>query len=292
MLKAYSDFTKFGIVIFAILTGLAGYALGFQIETPFSFSQFLSMLFGMYFLSSGSLALNQVQEREIDMKMKRTANRPLVTGKITPGLGLWLSVVLLLLGHVLLYWAAPLSMLIGFITVVLYNGLYTYWWKPKMVFGAVPGALPGSLPVTIGFSAANPNIFGSDSIYLFLVLFVWQMPHFWTLAIKYKDDYAAGGIPVLPSVMGTERTLFHIGLYTFLYVGLALAAPMFVYASWIYLAFVVPVAIKVMWEFIKFFKAKGEQHWLSFFLWTNLSMLIFLFVPVIDKWNFLFIGTN
>lgn len=292
MLKAYADFTKFGIVIFVLLTGLAGFALGFQIERPFDPTLFVFTMLGMYFLSSGSLALNQFQEREMDALMKRTGNRPLVTGKIAPKTGLLISLVLLLLGHVLLFLVSPLTCALGLLTVILYNGFYTYIWKPKWIFGAVPGALPGALPVTIGFSAANSDIFSSESVYLFLVLLIWQMPHFWALALKFRDDYERAGVPTLPVKLGTERTLYHMGLYVFLYVGLAMAAPLFVTASWIYLALVFPCALKVMWEFSRFFQSNGERSWFPFFMWTNVSMLIFLFVPVIDKWNFIIFPTN
>jgi protoheme IX farnesyltransferase len=123
-------------------------------------------------------------------------------------------------------------------------------------------------------------------------MLLWQMPHFWVLAIKFKDDYAKGGIPTLPVALGMERTLFHIGLYTYAYVGVALAAPLFVHASWLYALLTLPFAFKVIQEFYRFNKSKGTERWLGFFMWLNISMLVFLIIPVIDKWNFLFISSN
>lgn len=292
MLRIYADLTKFGIVVFSVISGLAGYATGFQVETPFQWRHFLEALLGIYFLSSGSLALNQVQEWKLDQKMPRTAKRPIAAGKIKPAAAGILAITLLVIGSQLLFQANNMAGILGLICVFLYNIVYTMYWKRKWVFAAVPGAIPGALPVTIGYAAVNPDIFNPESIYLFLIMFLWQMPHFWVLAIKYKDDYAQGGIPTLPVALGMDRTLFQIGLYTFVYVGVALAAPLFVHASWLYILLVFPFAFKVLQEFYRYYKSAGTQRWLAFFLWLNVSMLIFLIIPVIDKWNFLFIHSN
>lgn len=292
MLKVYADLTKFGIVIFVLLTGLAGYATSFQIEFPFSLEHFWNFLTGLYFLSSGSLAMNQVQEYKMDQKMARTAKRPIASGKIKPAAGAILATFFLFIGMVQLAKVSGLSALLGLLTVVLYNLVYVYWWKPKWVFAAIPGAIPGALPVTIGYAANSPEIWTAESVYLFLILFLWQMPHFWALALKFMDDYRDGNVPTLPVTLGVDRTLYHMGIYTFLYVVVALAAPLFVRSSWLFLLLVFPVCFKVMQEFFRLFKSKGKERWLAFFLWINLSVLVFLFVPVVDKWNFLFIGRN
>lgn len=292
MLRVYADLTKFGIVIFVLLSGLAGYATSFQIETTFSWQHLLKAMLGIYFLSSGSLAMNQVQEWKLDQKMPRTSRRPVAAGKIKPAAAGILAFGLLLVGVNMLFELSPSAGWVGLFTVLFYNVLYTMYLKPNWIYAAVPGAIPGALPVTIGYAVNSPDIFSSDSVYLFLIMFLWQMPHFWTLAIKFKEDYAKGGIPVLPSTLGMDVTLYQIGLYTILYVAVALAAPWFVQASWIYILVVFPFAFKVMQEFVRFYRSKGTERWFAFFMWTNTSMLVFVFVPVIDKWNFLFIGSN
>jgi protoheme IX farnesyltransferase len=292
VLKLYSDLTKFGIVIFVLLSGIAGYATGFQIERPFDWHHFLTFLAGLYFISSGSLALNQVQEWRLDQKMPRTAKRPVAAGKIKPAAAGILAFTFILVGAQQLFEASPTAGWLGIFTVFFYNVVYTLYLKPKWIYAAVPGALPGALPITIGYAAINQDIFNSESVYLFLILFLWQMPHFWALAIKFKDDYAKGGVPTLPVAMGLQKTLFQIGLYTILYVGVAMAAPWFVHASWMYILAVIPFAFKVLQEFIRFYRSDATKRWFAFFMWTNLSMLVFVFVPVIDKWNFLFIGSN
>ncbi len=176
--------------------------------------------------------------------------------------------------------------ILGLWTVGFYNLLYTLYWKKRWAFGAVPGAIPGALPVVIGYSANSSLLLSPDCIYAFLIMFLWQMPHFWSLAIRFQDDYSKGGIPVLPTRIGTHATLYHIGLYVFAYVGLAIASPFFIQAYFFYLLVVLPLAFKVLWEFFKYFRQGGERAgWLPFFLWTNFSVLIFLAGPVIDKWH-------
>jgi protoheme IX farnesyltransferase len=287
VLKTYLDLTKFGIVIFVLLSGVIGYATGFLIEEPFDWHHLVRFLLGLYFLSSGSLALNQVQEYKMDRKMPRTQKRPIASGKLKPAAGAVLSLFFIYLGSVLLFECNPMAFKVGLASVVLYNVVYTMYLKRRWVYAAVPGAIPGALPVTIGYAAVNSNIWNPESVYLFLIMFLWQMPHFWVLAMKYKDDYAAGGVPVLPSVLGPEKTLQQIGLYTLAYVGVAIFSPWIIQAKWIYLIAVVPMGLKLLYEFYLFNKSKGTQRWLGFFLWTNLSMLVFLIVPVIDKWSFI-----
>jgi protoheme IX farnesyltransferase len=292
VLKLFADLTKFGIVVFSVLAGLAGYATGFQIEQSFNWTTFLECLLGIYFISSGSLALNQVQEWKLDALMPRTAKRPIPSGKIKPAAAGILAVLFIVTGLYLLFGLQPVAGWVGLFCIFLYNGPYTLYWKKKWAFAAVPGAIPGALPVTIGYAVANPDILNPESIYLFLIMFLWQMPHFWVLAIRYKDDYAAGSIPVLPVVVGIDRTLFQIGLYTIVYVGVALVAPLFVHASWVYVLLTIPFAFKVLQEFYRYYKSHGTERWLAFFMWLNISMLVFIIIPVIDKWNFLFIHSN
>jgi protoheme IX farnesyltransferase len=192
-------------------------------------------------------------------------------------------------GSIILYYLEPLTCYVGLVIIVLYNGLYTLHWKPKWLFAAVPGAVPGALPGVLGFSVVNTNIFSSESVYLFLVMFIWQMPHFWTLAIRYRDDYAKGGFPILPVIVGKERTIYHISFYVFAYALLALMSPFFVPFHLFYFVTVLPFVIIVTYQFLKYAKATQEKAWLPFFLWTNFSLLIYMYAPVFDRWIHLYI---
>jgi len=293
MIKTLKVFFKFGIVVFVVISAVAGYGIGFRVEDSFSFIHFFSMMLGTFLISSGSLSLNQVQESDRDAKMPRTQGRPIPAGVFTRKQGLMISLGNIIVGSVVLFFVNPLSCYIGLVIIALYNVFYTMHWKQKWKFAAVPGAIPGALPCTLGYAAVNPNIFSSESVYLFLVMFLWQMPHFWTLAIRYKDDYAAADFPILPVVIGKDRTIFHISFYVWAYAFLALMSPFFVDFGYAYFAMVIPFALIVVWLFFKYVKneSKSELAWLPFFLATNFSMLAFLFAPLIDKWTPLIINT-
>ncbi|MCH2534075.1 MAG: protoheme IX farnesyltransferase [Bdellovibrionales bacterium] len=286
-MNAYLQLTKFGIIVFVLITGAAGFALSYHSHESFVWGSLFVLLLGLYFLSAGSFALNQAQEWQLDRKMPRTFSRPIPSGIISPFQAYLIAFIFIITGSFMLSLLSLTSMALGLFTVALYNGLYTLYWKKKWAFGAVPGAIPGAMPVVIGYSANHANVFTPECMYLFLIMFLWQMPHFWSLAIRYKDDYKKGGFPVLPAVIGVPKTLFHIGLYTFTYIGFALASPWFVQAHVSYIVLVLPFAFMVLWAFFKYYQAGGHKKWLPFFLWVNFSLIAFVVAPVIDKWVYL-----
>lgn len=271
-----------------LITGTLGYALGFPFEYNFSSLHFILFLIGLGTISAGSLALNSAQEWQHDLKMDRTMGRPIPKGLVSPQKAYAFSIGLIVLGMAVLYFVQPLTCLIGFLTVFSYNFIYTAILKRKSPFAAVPGAIPGAAPVLMGYSAINTNIFNYDSVYVFLLMFLWQMPHFWALAIRYMDDYAKGGFPVLPVELGKQRTLYHMGLYLIPYIALAVLSPWFVETGYAYFILVLPLAVVSVYEFYKFLESKGEKNWVRFFVWINLSMLGFLAAPVLDRWAFYF----
>lgn len=287
-MRVFFDLTKSGIVVFVLVTGAAGYAMSHPLTTAWDPGHILATLAALYFLSAGSFAINQAQEVETDRKMPRTQTRPIPSGKISRAQAYTLGIGFVLIGSLAGLLVNQTVFLLGIGTVFLYNVTYTLWWKRQWAFGAVPGALPGATPVLIGYAANQPFIGMPEPIYLFLLMFLWQMPHFWSLAIRYQDDYAKGDIPVLPVKLGTERTLFHMALYMFAYAATAAAAPYFTSARWAYALLVLPFVGIVVWQFMRFFRSvmqnQQKQRWLAFFLWTNFSILIFLAAPVIDRW--------
>lgn len=292
MWKDIAQLTKMKLVYFVIISGLAGYALGKPVDSQLDVLHLLAYIVGLLAITMGSFALNQVQEVKLDRAMPRTASRPIADNRMSKKQGAVIAVFLIFLGAACLRYNGVVPAFLGLATVLMYNGLYTLIWKPKWVFGAVPGAIPGAMPVVIGYSAVHPDVLTTECFYAFLVMFLWQMPHFWALAIKFKDDYRNGGIPVLPSALGDDKTLTHIGLYTICYICLAFLSPLFVpVAYYMYWVLVIPFALMVGIEFYKYFKSNGQKNWLGFFLWTNFSMLVFLLAPVGDKWLYLWMKT-
>lgn len=283
---------KPGIVYLVAFTGAVGYLLSWSVDSEFNWLRFVLFLLGLSILSGGSFAINQAQENTIDAKMERTQRRPIPTGKISPRGAYVLGFLALGIGLGILRNISLLAAILGFGTAIFYNVLYTIYWKRKWAFGAVPGAIPGAMPVVIGYAANSNNLLNLDCLYMFLLMFLWQMPHFWALAIRFKDDYKKGGIPVLPSVRGVDATLFHMSLYVYVYVGLALLSPAFIETSYLYYILVIPFALKVLQEFFKYFKHKAEVGWFRFFMWVNTSLLIFMAAPVFEKWVFRLVGVG
>ncbi len=283
--KTYQELIKSGIVWFVLLTGAAGYFLGLGQVAPFELGHFLFTLLSLYGFAAGTCALNQIQEVDIDLKMDRTKNRPIPSGRISKAQALGVSFGLLIMGSGLGWLVSPRIVLVGWLTFLFYNGFYTLYWKRKLVFGAVPGAIPGAMPVVFGFAANSNNFIDPALIFGFLIMFLWQMPHYWSLAIKYREDYRKAGLPIMPTALGMERAFYHIGLYTFAYIAVAVGTPWFVEVSLGYLLLVLPLSMKVMWEFFRFYRVGETDGWLRFFLWTTFSILVFLIVPVIDRWH-------
>lgn len=289
-MSVFLKLTKSGIVWFVLLTAFIGFALAAsEGSRVWDNATLVLMIVGLYLVSSGSFMLNQAQEWRLDSKMNRTQGRPIPKGQVQPWQAYVLAVVLMGVGTLFLEIVRPQSAYLALATVILYNGLYTLYWKKSWSFGAVPGAIPGAMPVVIGYSAAGGDILTPEAAYLFMIMFLWQMPHFWCLAIRYRDDYAQGGVPVLPLKIGVDRTLYHMGLYVLTYVGLAAAAPWFFTSHVFYVLLVLPLSAKVLIEFFRYFRERGEGRWLPFFLWTNVSMLAFIGAPVMDRWLYLWL---
>ena len=273
-----------GIVFFALLTAALSYTLSLSHFGEFSWSPFLWFLLAFYFVCSGSFVLNQAQEWKADKKMNRTKKRPLPLGKISLYQAYLLATAFLVFGLGLLFLIQPVSAGLAFLTVLLYNGFYTLWWKKHLRYGAVLGAIPGAMPPVIGYALSDSSILEPPCIYLFFLLFFWQMPHFWSLAIHYREDYKKAGFPVLPVANGSQKTLYHIGLYVLAYLGLALMSPLFLTSGLMYLLVLIPLAGVLLYQFHVYFL--NPKRWLPFFLWVNASILIYFCVPVVDKWFF------
>ena len=195
--RAYVALTKPRILLMVVLMSAAGYFLGAKSIEPFPV--FFLMLIGTGLSSGGAAVLNNYLERDCDIKMTRTQTRALPMGLVTPSEALSFGLTLSLLGVSLLAW--QVNLLTGFLsllTVFLYVLVYTplkkiSWWN------TVVGAIPGALPPMGGWAAATGDL-GLGAWILFLILFVWQHPHFYAIAWMYKEDSARGGFKMLPVV--------------------------------------------------------------------------------------------
>jgi len=169
--------------------------------------QILVVLGGTMLLAGGSSALNQWQEVDLDQRMLRTCMRPLPAAQFNKTLGLASALALIALGLLLLTQTPGyLPLLIGALTVIWYNAIYTPL-KRKTAFAALPGAICGALPPLIGWTAAGGALLTQPAIILAGTLFVWQIPHTWLLLCRYRDDLKRSGLPDLFRTIPTERLL-------------------------------------------------------------------------------------
>ena len=183
--------------LIAIVT-FAGFYLGLPAELHrFPFLLLINTLLGTLLVSSGASALNQFIERRFDARMRRTARRPLAAGKLDPASALRFGLLLSFAGGIYLALAVNvLASLLAAVTLVTYLMLYTPV-KRKTPWCTVVGAFPGAMPPLIGWAAASGTL-SSDAWALYVMLFLWQFPHFMAIAWMYRDDYARAGYLVLP----------------------------------------------------------------------------------------------
>lgn len=196
------ELTKVKISLFATLSTSAGFIFAHQ---GLSKEMILPIL-GVFFLASGSCALNQYQERGQDQWMERTRGRPIPSRKLSPSTALKISIGLLLFGSVLLYVGAHGSALgLGLFAVLWYNGVYTPL-KRKNAFAAVPGALVGAIPPVIGWISAKGFFSLDPPILAFsFFFFIWQVPHFWLLLFNFGGDYEKAGLPSLTQIFSSAQ---------------------------------------------------------------------------------------
>jgi protoheme IX farnesyltransferase len=234
MFKQYVNVFKLRIGMVIALAALGGMAITPGESLPAWKILILSLTVLMGSAAAG--AYNQYSECDMDAKMLRTKNRPFVTGVFKHGPKWLVAIGLLLLIAVAasaftLNTMAALNIFLGAFTYAI---VYTVWLKRRTWLNIVFGGLSGSFAVLAGAAAVDPS-FGALPALLALVLFLWTPPHFWSLAIAYRDQYASAGVPMLPVVKGDKKAARIILGHTILLVIVSLM-PMYYGLSWIYLA--------------------------------------------------------
>ena len=176
----------------------------------------LATLVGGTLAAGGANAINMVVDRDIDAIMRRTRNRPLVTGVVTPGQALAFALALEVAAFGEL-WAAVnlLSALLAVSAMLFYVFVYTLWLKRTSRQNIVIGGAAGAVPVLVGWASVR-NTVGWAPVVLFALMFLWTPPHFWALAIRYREDYRSVDVPMLPVVASFRRTATQILVYTVL----------------------------------------------------------------------------
>jgi protoheme IX farnesyltransferase len=207
LLKVVLELSKVRISLLVSLSTAAGFILA---EGALSAGIFLPTL-AVFILASGSAALNHVQEYIPDGKMARTSARPVPSGKVTPHFALSVAILFIVVGSLLLLaYSNTTAFSLGLLNVFWYNVIYTPL-KKRTPLAVIPGALIGAIPPAIGWSAAGGKLHETYLLTLALFFFIWQIPHFWLLLLKFGKEYERAGYPSLTATYSNKQ----IGRFTY-----------------------------------------------------------------------------
>ncbi len=208
-IEDFKQLTKFRLAISVVFSSIAGYLLGID---EFHFGNLLLLAFGGYAMVGASNAFNQIIEKDLDAKMKRTKNRPIPSGTMSVSTAFIIASVLTVLGLLMLFVINPITAMFGAVSIFLYVSVYTPL-KTLTPLSVFVGAFPGAIPFMLGWVAATGS-FGIEAGTLFMIQFFWQFPHFWSLGWWLYDDYKEGGFFMLPTGKRDKGTAIQIILYT------------------------------------------------------------------------------
>ncbi len=211
-MRPYIELMKLRVVELLIITTIPALFLAAKGWPPLIPS--IASLIGGTLAAGAANAFNMVIESETDKLMARTKNRPIASGVLTKREASRFA-TLLMIASLLIFWffTTPLATLLTSLAIVFYVAIYTVALKPNTNQNIVWGGIAGCMPVLIGWAAVT-NTLAAPAIWFFLVVFFWTPPHFWAIAIKYRDDYSAANIPMLPVVATRKRVYLETWFHT------------------------------------------------------------------------------
>ena len=281
-IKSLSTLIKYKVslaVTFTSITGFLVYSGSFS-------AHILILACGVFILAGGSSALNEVQESKFDLKMERTKHRPIPSGEISSHRALIISILFILVGIYLLYSVfGVIPALLGLFNVTWYNLFYTYL-KKTTPFAVVPGSLVGAIPVLIGWSAAGGYIFESSIIFIAFFLFIWQIPHFWLLMLKYGNEYEQAGFPTINQHISQDSLKKIIFSWVMATSSISISIPLFfltISLPFFLVIFVMNILFVIIFAKLSF----GEVTELNLkrsFISINVYMILFMVMLIILIW--------
>jgi protoheme IX farnesyltransferase len=239
----------------------------------------LATLVGGALAAGGANAVNMYVDRDIDRLMHRTRHRPLVTGAVSPRSALAFAVVLELLALAEL-WALVnlLSAVLAITATLFYVFVYSVWLKRTSTQNIVIGGAAGAVPVLVGWAAVRDSL-GIAPLVLFAIIFVWTPPHFWALAIRYRDDYRRADVPMMPTVVGFTRTARQIVVYTVLLWAASLVFYPVARMGDLYLAAAIVLGAIFLWQAVQLLRDRTPERAMRLFAYS-ISYLTLLFAAM------------
>jgi protoheme IX farnesyltransferase len=266
------------IILSVAFTGFAGMVLAYRGIPPSSLIIFtiLSLLLS----AAGAAILNNLLDKPVDIMMDRLTRRVEALRVVGEKTALALSILFIAVSLVIsFYFLNPVNGILIICAILSYTLLYTLYLKRSSPYGTILGGIPGALPVLIGYSAVNPRV-GIDGVILFLFMILWQPPHFWALAQKYKEDYKRAGVPVMPVALGTRYTNIFILLYSLSLFPLSLSLWLFGYCSTYYA--VLAILFGAYFEYVMIQSADKNSSYGKAFGISIMYMLAIMASLIID----------
>jgi protoheme IX farnesyltransferase len=275
--RIFLELSKVKITFAVALTTITGYLLaGGSFDTGL-----ILPTIGIFLLACGSSAINHFQEREQDLKMERTRNRPIPSGRISPSGALLFAFILTALGSSILYTGSGLlGMQLGLLALIWYNVIYTPL-KKKTAFAVVPGAVIGAIPPLVGWVSAGGQLSDPRALFMAFFFFIWQVPHFWLLMLKYGEEYTRAGFPSITKLY-SSRQIKHITFIWILATAVStLMLPAFdVVGSWVVMAGLLISSIWLVGQFTRLLSVRDLAFSpIRYFMKINyfvLAVIIFL----------------
>ncbi|MEH7118344.1 heme o synthase [Neobacillus vireti] len=264
------------VFVINVLPVLAGYFLSSHINhLPLAehIASFFVTLIGSAFVIAGALMLNNWYEADLDILMERTKNRPSATGEFSKKFVLTLGVTTSIIGFLILLFTNTEVLLFSFIGWFFYVVLYTFWSKQKYSWNTIIGAVSGCVTPLIGWSVLSSS-FQLIPMMLALIVFIWQMPHTYAIAIRRFNDYKRAGFAMLPVVSGIKKTKIHILFYLICLIPI----PFFMKSLGLFfIGFMTLLNIVWISLSISGFVIKNQAHWANWmFKYSVIHMMLFL----------------
>lgn len=279
MLRSYYQLVKPGIVYGNLLSAVAGFL--FVTSYPIDVVLFATFLIGLGLVIASACVFNNYLDRDIDQKMERTKGRALASGTISGGAALSYGALLGVFGFMLLArFVAAAALVVVAIGFVMYVGVYT-WAKRRTRWSTVIGSVSGAAPIAAG-AAAGSGMFDERAALLFLLMALWQLPHFYAIAIFRLKDYAAAGVPVLPLSSGIAVTKKHL---TMSIVAFMLCVPLLWlrgHAGYVYLVPMSIVSVGWLREALRGYAASDDVAWARKLFRFSLVVLLALSIVLVS----------
>jgi len=284
--RAYYEITKPKVVYLLVFTALVGMVLAVPAMVPLQETIF--GLLGIGLAAGSAAAINHVIDQRSDAIMKRTENRPIPQGQLTTRDCLVFALLLGAIAMAILYFLVnPLTAVLTFLSLIGYAIIYTVYLKRATPQNIVIGGAAGAMPPVLGWAAVTGEV-TAEALLLFLIVFIWTPPHFWSLAIHRRDDYAKVDIPMLPVTHGIPFTHVQIVLYTVLLIIISIFPWLIGMSGLVYLVGAVVLGLMFLYHTIRMFDTKLEKQPIKTFvfsiqylLWLFAFMLVDHYLPLL-----------